>query len=206
MRVAQAQRADAAEVVDRQQVVQLGEGRQFRIGPAALGMVASDDAPAPGIRRGICDRPMEHGVMGRCGLMRLVVTEGTGEKADVPGYLVGGKTGTADKNQGGRYRQHAILSSFLGAFPINDPRFIVLVMVDEPRGTKETYGFATAGWTAAPAVAHVIARMATLLGIPPVDANDPQVQQAYWHPAPTATNDQGKGVPTGRKGLQLATQ
>jgi hypothetical protein len=70
--IAQAQCTDAAKVVDRQQVVQLGEGRQSRIYPTALGMVAGDDASAPGIWRGICDRTMEHGIMGRCGFVRLV--------------------------------------------------------------------------------------------------------------------------------------
>ena len=100
-------------------------------------------------------------------LMRLVVEEGTGSKADVPGYLVGGKTGTAEKQGNGGYRRKALLSSFIAAFPVNDPRYIVLVIVDEPRGNKKTFGFATAGWTAAPVVGRVIARMAPLVGLPP---------------------------------------
>ncbi len=83
--------------------------------------------------------------------MRMVVTKGTGDKADVPGYEVGGKTGTAEKNGAGGYHHKSLLSSFVATFPVNDPRYLVLVMVDEPQGNKESYGFATGGWTAAPA-------------------------------------------------------
>ena len=99
-------------------------------------------------------------------LMRVVVRHGTGKNADVLGYLVGGKTGTADKvgPQGG-YGKRRIISSFVGAFPMNRPRYAILLMVDEPKGIKRTYGYATGGWVAAPAVAKVIKRMAPLLGL-----------------------------------------
>ena len=99
-------------------------------------------------------------------LMRVVVRYGTGKNADVLGYLVGGKTGTADKvgPQGG-YGKRRIISSFVGSFPINRPRYAILLMVDEPKGIKRTYGYATGGWVAAPAVANVIKRMAPLLGL-----------------------------------------
>ncbi|MDA8230498.1 MAG: penicillin-binding protein 2 [Magnetospirillum sp.] len=100
-------------------------------------------------------------------LMRMVVTSGTGAKADVPGYLVGGKTGTAEKSVNGSYRKKAVLSSFIAAFPVNDPRYCVLVMVDEPQGTKESHGFITGGWVAAPAVARIIAQIAPLVGLQP---------------------------------------
>ena len=69
-------------------------------------------------------------------LLRLVVEHGTGKLAKAPGYLVGGKTGTAEKVAGDRYAQHALLSSFVGVFPINDPRYVVLVSIDEPHGNK----------------------------------------------------------------------
>jgi cell division protein FtsI (penicillin-binding protein 3) len=98
-------------------------------------------------------------------LMRLVVTEGTGSKADVPGYEVGGKTGTADKPVNGSYARHRLLSSFVGVFPMSHPQYLVFVMIDEPKGTKASFGFATGGWTAAPAVGRVIARTAPLLGV-----------------------------------------
>ena len=101
------------------------------------------------------------------GLMRLVVSRGTGRRADVPGYRVGGKTGTADKIYGGRYRPDALISSFVGAFPIDRPRYAVIVMLDEPKGNDSTNGFATGGWVAAPAVGRIVKRMAPLTGILP---------------------------------------
>ncbi len=104
------------------------------------------------------------------GLMRLVVTEGTGKQADVPGYDVGGKTGTAEKPHNGGYLRHALISSFCGVFPIDDPQYLVFVMLDEPKGTKGTSGFATAGYTSAPVAGRVIARIAPLLGMPRSEA------------------------------------
>lgn len=104
-------------------------------------------------------------------LMRLVVAEGTGRKADVAGYVVGGKTGTAEKAGVRGYRRTALLSSFVAAFPMNAPRYVVYVLLDEPTGTKDTFGFASAGWTAAPTVARVVARIAPLLGVEPADAD-----------------------------------
>jgi cell division protein FtsI (penicillin-binding protein 3) len=101
------------------------------------------------------------------GLMRLVVTEGTGRQAEVPGYMVGGKTGSAEKPGKSGYRATALVSSFVGAFPMDDPKYVVLAMIDEPHGTAATYGFRTAGWTAAPVVGRVVARMATILDLPP---------------------------------------
>ena len=98
-------------------------------------------------------------------LLRLVVTDGTGTKADVPGYDVGGKTGTAEKAENGSYAHHLLISSFCGVFPIDDPRFLVFVMLDEPHGDKQSGGFATGGATAAPAVGQIIARIAPLLGV-----------------------------------------
>jgi cell division protein FtsI (penicillin-binding protein 3) len=102
-------------------------------------------------------------------LMRLVVEQGTGKMAAAAGYMVGGKTGTAEKNGKGGYREKALLSNFAGAFPMDDPQYVVFVMLDEPQGNKESYGFATAGWTAAPAAGHIIARIAPLLGMMPED-------------------------------------
>jgi cell division protein FtsI (penicillin-binding protein 3) len=108
-------------------------------------------------------------------LMRAVVTDGTGEKADVKGYLVGGKTGTADKSVGGGYNRKARLASFISAFPMNNPRYLVFAMIDEPKGNKESHGFATGGWVAAPVVAKVIAQSASLLRVPPVNPDDPAI-------------------------------
>ena len=100
-------------------------------------------------------------------LMRLVVTDGTGKKANVAGYEVGGKTGTAEKAVNGSYKKKAVLSSFLGAFPMDNPRYVVLVSIDEPKGTKETWGFITAGWNATPVAGRIIAQVAPLMGLLP---------------------------------------
>ena len=100
-------------------------------------------------------------------LMRLVVVKGTGRKANAEGYLVGGKTGTADKQVGRGYARNARIASFVGAFPMDDPRYVVFAMIDEPKPTKETFGYATGGWVAAPLVGRLVERMAPLLGIAP---------------------------------------
>jgi cell division protein FtsI (penicillin-binding protein 3) len=102
-------------------------------------------------------------------LLRLVVTNGTGRKADVPGYEVGGKTGTAEKATAQGYSRSKQITSFVGVFPASDPKYVVFTMFDEPKGNKQSFGFATAGWTAAPAVGRVIARIAPLLGVPRKD-------------------------------------
>ena len=100
-------------------------------------------------------------------LLRLVVTYGTGGKAAVPGYRVGGKTGTADKLRGGRYDGDSRIASFVGAFPIDDPAYVVFAMIDEPQGTERSFGYATGGWVAAPAVRRIIARAGPMLGVTP---------------------------------------
>tara|TARA_Y100001934_G_scaffold255931_1_gene323462 strand:+ start:56 stop:1786 length:1731 start_codon:yes stop_codon:yes gene_type:complete len=100
-------------------------------------------------------------------MLRITALEGTGKKADVKGYSVGGKTGTAEKNKSGQYSTDSLISSFLGVFPMDNPQFILYVMVDEPKGNQSSYGYATGGWVAAPAVQTIISRMTSLLGIPP---------------------------------------
>jgi cell division protein FtsI (penicillin-binding protein 3) len=105
-------------------------------------------------------------------LMRLVVQAGTGKMANVPGYLVGGKTGTAEKQEGRGYARSALLASFVGAFPMNDPRYVILAMVDEPKPNARSHGYATGGWVAAPAIARIVQRMAPLVGLPPLDEGD----------------------------------
>jgi cell division protein FtsI (penicillin-binding protein 3) len=100
-------------------------------------------------------------------LLRYVVTNGTGRKADIPGYDVGGKTGSAQvPGEHGRYIPHALRTSFCAVFPVHNPRYIVFVLLDQPHGTKETGGFALAGYTAAPMAGRVIQRIAPLLGVP----------------------------------------
>jgi cell division protein FtsI (penicillin-binding protein 3) len=111
-------------------------------------------------------------------LMRLVVEYGTAKLAAAPGYVVGGKTGTAEKNVGGHYQEKKLLSDFVGVFPMQDPRYVVLTMVDEPHGTKQSHGFATAGWTVVPATSRIVQRIAPILGVTPVDENSPAIVKA----------------------------
>jgi len=103
-------------------------------------------------------------------LLRLVVTTGTGRKADAPGYRVGGKTGTAEKVVNGRYVRGANVSTFAAAFPMDAPRYVVVMMIDDPKGSKTSFGFKTAGMTIAPATSRLVGKIAPLLGIEP-DAN-----------------------------------
>ena len=120
-------------------------------------------------------------------MMRMIVTEGTGEKAEVKGYEVAGKTGTAEKNGVGGYHHKSLLSSFIATFPVSNPRYLVLAMIDEPKGNKQSAGFATAGWTAAPAVGRIVAQIGPMLGVEPVaspdDANKQRVAQSTPKPA-----------------------
>ncbi|MCU0954964.1 MAG: penicillin-binding protein 2 [Hyphomicrobium sp.] len=101
-------------------------------------------------------------------VMRRNVTDasGTGRRADVPGFEVGGKTGTAEMAVAGGYRKKAVIASFLGAFPISDPRYVTLVMLFEPKGQDLTGGEITAGRNAAPTTARLIERIAPLLNVP----------------------------------------
>jgi cell division protein FtsI (penicillin-binding protein 3) len=111
-------------------------------------------------------------------LMRLVVEHGTGTQAAAPGYVVGGKTGTAEKISGRHYAEKKLLSSFVGVFPINDPKYLILTVVDEPHPNKQSHGYATAGWTVAPATSRIVQRMAPLVGVQPVDEAAPEIQRA----------------------------
>jgi len=105
-------------------------------------------------------------------LLRLVVTHGTGSKANIPGTMIGGKTGTTEKNIDGRYVKNKLISSFVATFPADQPRYAVLVSVDEPVGNKESYGYATAGWVATPPVADVVQAIMTLENMPQADTKD----------------------------------
>ena len=113
-------------------------------------------------------------------LMRLVVLEGTGKSADAPGYGVGGKTGTAEKTFNGVYKHDAKLASFVGVFPTREPKYAILVMIDEPQAIAETHGYATGGWVAAPVVGRVVQRMAPLLGMRPDFNQGDAAVEALW--------------------------
>jgi cell division protein FtsI (penicillin-binding protein 3) len=102
-------------------------------------------------------------------LMRFNVTSaaGTGRRADVPGYEVGGKTGTAEMPGEKGYQKRAVIASFLGAFPMQAPRYVTLVSLYEPKPIAETNGQITAGVNAAPVTARIVQRIAPVLGVLP---------------------------------------
>jgi cell division protein FtsI (penicillin-binding protein 3) len=100
-------------------------------------------------------------------LMRLNAEKGTATSANVAGYYVGGKTGTAEKVVNGRYSKTRLMTDFMAILPADKPRYMLLIMLDEPQPTKETHGYATAGWNAGPTASKVIARVAPLLDLEP---------------------------------------
>ncbi len=107
-------------------------------------------------------------------LLKLNVERGTATKARAKGYSVGGKTGTAEKAVNGGYSRSSLLTSFLATFPADQPQYVLLVVLDEPKGSKETHGYATAGWNAAPTTGQVIRRIAPMLRIlPKLENNNP---------------------------------
>jgi cell division protein FtsI (penicillin-binding protein 3) len=119
-------------------------------------------------------------------LMWLVVEHGTGTQAKLGSYEIGGKTGTAEKPTAGSYSLDRILASFVAAFPIDDPRYVVFVSLDEPKGDAGTFGLRYGGWTAAPVVSAIIDRIGPILGVPPSrpDAADEyRARLAELHPA-----------------------
>lgn len=102
-------------------------------------------------------------------ILRKSITEGTGRNAEAVGYYPIGKTATADKPGAGGYRDDGpLISSFIGAFPGYDPEYVLLVSFDEPQGVAATYGYATAGYVAAPVFRRVVERVAPALGVMPV--------------------------------------
>ena len=111
-------------------------------------------------------------------MMRLVVSHksGTGNLAEAPGYLVGGKTGTAEKIINKGYNKKSNRVSFIGTFPAHDPAYLIFVMVDEPKGQKHSYGYATAGWVAAPVIKSVVEQTAPILGVEPVTAPTDEIR------------------------------
>jgi cell division protein FtsI (penicillin-binding protein 3) len=100
-------------------------------------------------------------------LMRLNVEKGTATRADVKGYYIGGKTGTSEKVVDGRYSKHKLLNTFTAVLPADQPRYVLLIMLDEPQPTPDSNGMATAGVNAAPTAAKMIARIGPILGLEP---------------------------------------
>ncbi len=105
-------------------------------------------------------------------LLRMIVADGTGRKADAVGFRVGGKTGSAEKPGSGGYRRSSLVATFAAAFPMDRPRYVIIAMLDEPQGTVATSGQRTAAWNAAPIVGKVVPRIGPLLGVMPDASRD----------------------------------
>ncbi|MBL7240198.1 penicillin-binding protein 2 [Komagataeibacter rhaeticus] len=128
-------------------------------------------------------------------ILRLDVAKGTGQKAESPGYYVGGKTGTAEKiGPHGGYLKHVNVSAFTGIFPMNAPRYAIYVMLDSPKPTAQTHGWTTAGWNAAPTASHMITRIAPMLGLFPDTQHETAIEAALAIPMKPA-------VPRGYRAL-----
>ncbi len=105
-------------------------------------------------------------------LLRMITLYGTGKRADAPGFRVGGKTGSAEKPGAGGYKRSSLVSTFAAAFPMDRPRYVVVAMLDEPRGTVASSFQRTAGYTAAPIVGKLVPRIGPLLGVQPDTSRD----------------------------------
>lgn len=106
-------------------------------------------------------------------LLRAIAIYGTGRNADAPGYRVGGKTGSAEKPGGSAgYRKTALVSTFAAAFPMDRPRYVIIAMLDEPKGTLASSYQRTAAWNAAPIVGRLVPRIGPLIGVRPDDTRD----------------------------------
>ena len=183
-------------------VMTIGFGHGISVSPLQIASAVSTVANGGTMHRAtILKRPEDEPVGGRQvmseatsiemrKLLRLVVEKGTGKLAEAPGYLVGGKTGTAEKVDGKHYNTHSLISSFAGVFPVNDPRYFIMISIDEPHGDKKSFGYATGGWVAAPGVSRSVERMASLLGIQPVDQDSPEIRRSLMVGLPS---------PSGRK-------
>jgi cell division protein FtsI (penicillin-binding protein 3) len=119
-------------------------------------------------------------------LLRVVVTDGTGRKADAPGFRIGGKTGTAEKAKNGGYAKKSLVTTFAGVFPMDDPKYVIVAMLDEPKATKDTYGWATAGWNVAPVVSKTVSRIGPVLGVVPDETRDANLAEVLPYIKPKA--------------------
>jgi cell division protein FtsI (penicillin-binding protein 3) len=113
-------------------------------------------------------------------MLRMISLYGTGRSADAPGYRVGGKTGSAEKAGAGGYRKTSLVSSFAAAFPMDAPRYVVVVVVDEPKGTVASSFQRTAAFTAAPVVGRLVPRIGPMLGVQPDERRDVDISDLRY--------------------------
>lgn len=113
-------------------------------------------------------------------MLRMISLYGTGKQADAVGYRVGGKTGSAEKASGGGYNKTALVSSFAAAFPLDAPRYVVVVVLDEPKGTVASSFQRTAGYTAAPVVGRLVPRIGPMLGVQPDESRDVDISDLRY--------------------------
>ncbi|WP_185985323.1 peptidoglycan D,D-transpeptidase FtsI family protein [Aureimonas mangrovi] len=104
-------------------------------------------------------------------LMRLNAITGSAKGANLDGYYIGGKTGTAEKVINGRYERTRVMTSFMGILPANDPKYLFLVILDEPKPVEGTHGFRTSGWNAVPAAGRILSRILPIMHMPPTMGN-----------------------------------
>jgi cell division protein FtsI (penicillin-binding protein 3) len=105
-------------------------------------------------------------------LLRMIAVYGTGRNADAPGFRVGGKTGSAEKPGAGGYQRTTLVSTFAAVFPMDKPRYVVIIMLDEPKGTAASSYQRTAAWNAAPIVGRLVPRIGPMLGVLPDETRD----------------------------------
>jgi len=110
-------------------------------------------------------------------LLRMIVMDGTGRNADAPGYRIGGKTGTAEKPKAGGYARRSLITTFAAAFPMDNPQYVVLTMMDEPKGSKENPYARSAAYTAAPIVKNLVNRVGPMLDIIPDQRRDVDISE-----------------------------
>ncbi|MDC8754121.1 penicillin-binding protein 2 [Erythrobacter sp. sf7] len=113
-------------------------------------------------------------------MLRMISLYGTGRSADAPGYRIGGKTGSAEKAGVGGYRKTSLVSSFAAAFPMDAPRYVVVVVVDEPKGTIASSFQRTAAFTAAPVVGRLVPRIGPMLGVQPDERRDVDISDLRY--------------------------
>lgn len=113
-------------------------------------------------------------------MLRMISLYGTGRSADAPGYRIGGKTGSAEKASGGGYNKTSLVSSFAAAFPMDAPRYVVVVLIDEPKGTIASSFQRTAAFTAAPVVGRLVPRIGPMLGVQPDESRDVDISDLRY--------------------------